>query len=242
MKKHTLIIILGFLPAFLSAEFNININGNNNSVSGNNVVIVNGKVAWAETTKGSGVEKKEVRDIGEFRGVDLGISADVAITYGENPSLNIVADDNILPIITTEVVDGELSISSNESYSTKTKIRVEIKIPVIDKLSISGSGNVSLDSVTKDKLNLLISGSGNIDATGSVANLTAKVSGSGDMRLKRLKTKNCKLTINGSGDAVVSVTEILDAKINGSGDISYYGKPQKVVSKVNGSGDIHPKG
>ena len=46
--------------------------------------------------------------------------------------------------------------------------------------------------------------------------------------------------INGSGDAVLHVTERLSAQINGSGDIVYYGNPPDVSRRVNGSGDVNP--
>ena len=245
MKNVIIGMILGFLPTLLVAETNVSNKGRNFTITGKEVVIINGKVISGKISenmiKGSGVIKTETREVDEFYGLNLSCSADVKITYGETPRLDIIADDTILPIVSTEVTDGVLNISTNESYSTQNNIIVKIQVPMIQELSIQGSGDIDMDSVTKDTLSLSISGSGNIDATGSVVNLMANVSGSGDLQLKKLKATHCNLMINGSGDAIVSVSERLDAAINGSGDIYYYGKPKKVSSKVNGSGEVHSK-
>ena len=90
-----------------------------------------------------------------------------------------------------------------------------------------------------NNLSLNISGSGDILAIGKVQKLIANINGSGDLMLSKLNTNHATVTINGSGDAAIWASESLKGKINGSGDIEYYGDPQNVQSKVNGSGEIN---
>ena len=56
----------------------------------------------------------------------------------------------------------------------------------------------------------------------------------------KLAAKRAKVTVNGSGDATVNVSEELDVRISGSGDVSYIGSP-KIKSQVSGSGSVRPK-
>ena len=53
--------------------------------------------------------------------------------------------------------------------------------------------------------------------------------------------KNINKTINGSGDIEVNVEKSLDATVNGSGGIIYFGNPNDLKQKINGSGDITQK-
>jgi hypothetical protein len=46
------------------------------------------------------------------------------------------------------------------------------------------------------------------------------------------------VSIAGSGDARVNATESIDARVAGSGDVTYSGHPHDVNRRVSGSGSI----
>jgi hypothetical protein len=46
------------------------------------------------------------------------------------------------------------------------------------------------------------------------------------------------VSISGSGDAHVNATETIDARVAGSGDVTYSGHPHDVSRRVSGSGSI----
>jgi hypothetical protein len=196
---------------------------------------------WGPNIQGSGVSQTEQRDVGDITAIKCMIAAKITVTQAEQPAFSITADDNLLPIITTETVNGTLKISAEESYSTPTTVQIQIKVPMISRVEVLGCADVLLDSVTDEKLELKINGSGDIEAIGKVRSLDAQVNGCGDLRLKELQTQDSRLKINGSGDAELFVTDSLDAQVNGSGDIAYHGNPASVHSKVNGCGSIVKK-
>jgi hypothetical protein len=186
---------------------------------------------------GSGIAQTEQRDVGDFSEIKCKIGGDITVTRAEQATLRITADDNLLPIITTEVQDGALIVSAEESYSSKTRVCLQIEVPMISRVEVLGSADVLLDSVTDEKLAINICGSGDIEAVGEVLSLDVVINGSGELKLKQLQVQTCNIRINGSGDAVLSVAESLDAQINGSGDITYYGTPHVQV-KMRGSGNL----
>jgi hypothetical protein len=49
---------------------------------------------------------------------------------------------------------------------------------------------------------------------------------------------DCYVENSGSGDIECFAYFLLDATLNGSGDILYYGAPEEVFEDDNGSGDI----
>lgn len=211
----------------------------------------------------SGEVKKEDRNVKDFTGVELAISGDVYLKQGNTYSLSIEADKDIIDRIETVVEGNTLRIKSQRGYSTgwnDVKINIYVTMPVIEKLSVSGSGDIKATTAIKsENLNLSISGSGDISISDlSVNELLAKisgsgdidasgsgkgkkveisVSGSGDVAIKGIQFADANVNVVGSGDAYVEATDNLYARIVGSGDIRYKGKPL-VDAKITGSGEL----
>ena len=189
--------------------------------------------------KGSGNIISESRELNNFTSIILLGSIDINIKTSESNNCVVVADDNLIPFIKTEVVNNNLQISINKNYSSIEGIEVNVNAPEYDEVSISGSGDINIIDFKNDNLSLNISGSGDITANGEVQTLIAKISGSGNLMSKEIKSKFATITINGSGDAEVFASDSISAKINGSGNIKYFGNPENVDSIINGSGDIN---
>ena len=188
--------------------------------------------------QGSGNIISESRELNNFTSIILLGSIDVNIKTSESNNCVVVADDNLIPYIKTEVVNNKLNISLNESYSSEEKLVVNINTPNYDEVSLSGSGNINILDFKNNNLSLNISGSGNITGNGEVETLVVKINGSGNLMSKEIKSTSATITINGSGDAEVFASDSISAKINGSGNIEYFGNPENVDSIINGSGDI----
>ena len=188
--------------------------------------------------QGSGNIISESRELNNFTSIILLGSIDVNIKTSESNNCVVVADDNLIPYIKTEVVNNKLNISLNESYASEEKLVVNINTPNYDEVSLSGSGNINILDFKNNNLSLNISGSGNITGNGEVETLVVKINGSGNLMSKEIKSKFATITINGSGDAEVFASDSISAKINGSGNIEYFGNPEIVDSIINGSGDI----
>ena len=195
-------------------------------------------VSSGESITGSGVLKRETRETGSFSGLELNISADLKVEQSERPSVVIEADDNILPVISTEVVDGTLVVSPSANYSSRSKITLTVGVPVLRRLSMRGAGDAFLDSVTRDELVLSVSGAGTVDGVGRVDRLDAQLLGSGRLLLGRLQAKECQVTITGAGNGTVFASESLTAFITGSGRIEYLGDPQDVTRRIVGAGSV----
>ena len=101
-------------------------------------------------------------------------------------------------------------------------------------LSVSGSGRINLGQLDADTLTASVSGSGEVQASGRVRSLNARVHGSGGANLARLSSDSADLVANGSGDISARVRNALVAHSNGSGRITVYGNPgQRNVSGKN---------
>ena len=212
---------------------------------------------------GSGKSVTEERTISGVAGVELSFVGDLRITQGNEEKLVITADDNVLPLITTEVRSGILNIGSKSTVGFQPMTKLQYDLTVRDlhslklsgagnatmdgletgdlTLAVSGAGNLSLQDVTADRIEASLSGLGNMEIGGKAARQDVKLSGAGNYSAGDLQTGASDVTISGLGSATVWVIETLDATISGAGNIDYYGDPQ-VTKQVSGLGDISSKG
>ncbi len=117
---------------------------------------------------------------------------------------------------------------------------VEVALPAraLRHVRISGTGNVTLVKLDQRELSLRISGSGQIQANGSVERVSAHISGSGDMRLGDVATKRLDAKISGSGRIEAAPKDEADIHLSGAGTVQLLTRPASLHSKLSGSGRI----
>ena len=175
---------------------------------------------------GNGLVISEVRAVNQFHSIKSEISADIYLTQDASQSLRLETNENVMAILDTRVVNGELRIESDYIIKRTDQVQVYISATDFRKISITGSGSMeSMNCMDLDDLELIISGSANINFCGVADNFKSKISGSGDINAYGLATKTADLTITGSGKIELTVSETLDARITGSGDVRYKGNP-----------------
>ncbi len=207
---------------------------------GDSIVTQVGQAVGAQV-QGSGVPAVQERIVRDFTGIETDGLIDVDVTFGEDWSVVLHADDNILGLITTEVRGDTLVFSSRGSYSAQTALRAVVVMPAIDSVTASGLGDIFLDGVSGPTLTVQVEGGGSVAARGAVDSVVITVSGMGDARLFDLVARSVDVEITGMGDAEVTATESLVAHVTGMGDVTYAGDPPKLETTIDGMGKIASK-
>lgn len=213
-----------------------------------------------ESVRGSGNVISETRATDNFNSIELTIGGGtVYLTQDKNQSVKIEADDNLIPLIRTYVKDGVLIIDSKKSFITTKPINIYVNMIEIKRLLVLGSADIigksevisdNLELIGKGSTNMnlqintkylktVIAGAGNIHLSGKTLFHDVLISGSGDLKTVDLVTKKSTIKISGSGNAEVNVSEELNTKISGSGEVRYKGRPKIVNQQITGSGKIH---
>ena len=187
---------------------------------------------------GSGRAATENRAIGNFRSLELRGIGDVEVRIGARPSLQITADDNLLPYFTTAVEGDTLVIDSRGSFRTQRSPRIVVTVPNVESVVTKGSGDVRLFGVNNAQLSLRIRGSGDISAQGRTRDLDVRIQGSGDTDVRGLSSVTARASVQGSGDIRVATNGALDASVAGSGTIYYAGNPRPLNIRTAGSGEV----
>jgi hypothetical protein len=190
------------------------------------------------STAGSGVAAAQGRTVARFTGVDLTGSSQVTVTVGQRQSVVVHADRNLLRNVTTRVVGGVLEIGTTGRFTTKVPMNVEVSVPSLTGLKLSGSGQVTATGITARALSVSLPGSGSLDLSGTVTRLDVTLGGSGQAQLSHLTARDVHAVLSGSGRIQLTATSSLDAAVPGSGTISYGGDPAQVKSNVTGSGTV----
>ncbi|MEL0644807.1 head GIN domain-containing protein [Olleya sp. Ti.3.14] len=215
-----------------------------------------------KTIKGNGNLTTITRTTSDYDAIRLAGWMEFELVEGEEGTITIEGEENLLDYILTEVEGNGLIVKTENNINLKPSGNKTIKITIpfkdIDKVSLSGSGDVTSNATIVSKnfeakvsgsgdvtldvkstnVEASITGSGDLTLTGQTTNLNASVTGSGDFHGGRLMADFTEAKVTGSGDVVVNAKEAIKARVTGSGDIEYKGSPSKVDKKVTGSGDI----
>jgi len=197
----------------------------------------------------------ENRDVSGFDAIEFSTLGKINVMQGDQESLNISGPDNLVPEISTTVSNGRLVIKNKENITINplgvnnpltftivvkdlTSFSVsgagDVQIETLDtpslELNMSGAGQIVQKQLTADDLKIQLSGLGNIDISGQVPQATIDISGAGNVNAPDLQLQTAKVTISGLGGATLWVTEQLSGSISGAGSVSYYGNPQTNIS------------
>jgi hypothetical protein len=98
-----------------------------------------------------------------------------------------------------------------------------------------GTGDIDFAGITAYS-SLTVDGTGDCYYSGSCSSQKVKLNGTGDYYGMDFLSAEAEVTINGSGNAELAVSERLRAEINGSGDIICSGTPELNL-QTNGTGN-----
>ena len=212
--------------------------------------------------KGNGNVITSNRNEGRFDGVKTAGSFDLYVSQGDDYTIRIEAEENLMKYITTEVENGELKVRVKRGVNLRPRqdMKVFVTAPRFKELGIAGSGNIiaetnlSSDSpmefsisgsgdirasaVDAPKITVRIAGSGNASLAGNTRDAVYRIAGSGDIKCRELKTENTEVHIAGGGNVWSFCSQNLDVHIAGSGDVHYAGNPVNVKQKIAGSGNM----
>ncbi len=209
--------------------------------------------------KGNGNVQTEQRKIAEtFTKISVNRGLEVIVEQGDEVSVEVEADENLLSHITTKVENGTLIVTTDQNiYSAQSEI-IKVKMPVIESLEASGGSTLSSNETLKG-LNLVVkSNSGSeIDATVEFDNIISESTSGSNISLTGIALKYNSSSSSGSetdaknllANEVISEStsgsssEVhpiisLNAKASSGASIEYDGTPKNISKEENSGGSV----
>ena len=206
---------------------------------------------------------EQMRSLDTFTSIRNKGSFEVYVTVGDEQSVKVTADSDIIEHVETEVRGDTLHIQLEDrgnwrGYRNIEVLRLDIVVQSLEavrvdgsgdfevrglssgdfRANVNGSGDIDLIDAKADRLSIDIKGSGDVEVSGECNTLDIEIKGSGDVSGRRMSCNDGDIGIMGSGDVSATLKESVDVGIMGSGDVTVWGKPAKVKSRSMGSGDV----
>lgn len=215
---------------------------------------------WFGVT-GKGSLLTETRTATDFHSINLMTAANVDIVKGTAYKVEVQDYENLVKYISVKVVDHNLVISNDPIYTLLINSKAKVTVTMPDSLTavtLTGAGDINLNSAFKDVNTMLLTGSGNIvaneplnvstltasvlgsgniTASGTAQTMTGLISGSGNINFINLAVTNANCNITGSGNISVHAISTLKATITGAGNVFYTGSPT-IDKTITGVGQV----
>jgi hypothetical protein len=206
---------------------------------------------------GSGNVVTQEEPISGFDKVDISQSFEVDISQGENFSVIIRVDDNLVEHLQVVKQDNTLKIGlkPNRNYTaSNVTLEAEVTMPELTGLDLSGasqatiSGFKSTNDLSVDlsgssslvgdieaaKTNFDLSGSSDANLSGSGQETTIDVSGGSQIDLSNFLVADVTVNASGGSTATVNPSGKLNADASGASQIHYLGDP--ILGEIDSSG------
>lgn len=189
---------------------------------------------------GSGKVVKEKREVGAFTSISTEGAFDIRVVCQKPQTLEIEGDDNVLPLVSTEVSNNVLHIKTIHGYSTRQPVALRISVPDLQGLTASGAGAIEVTGLKNEKFEINANGAPTIRAAGETRHLIIDANGAGNIDTHRLRAAQVEVDSKGVATVEVYAGEQLDVAISGPSHVIYEGNPV-VRQTVHGPGSIEKK-
>jgi hypothetical protein len=189
---------------------------------------------------GSGVRKIEKREVNPFKAITTDGAFEIEVVCQQPQTLEIEGDDNLLSLVSTEVSNGVLRVSSVGNYSTSTPMKIKISVPDLEHITSNGAGTIELSRLKNDRFEIDSNGAPTIRVSGETKELQIDANGAGLVDAHKLRSSRAEVDSKGVAKVEVRVSDVLNVTVSGPSQVVYDGDPA-VNQTVNGPGSVQKR-
>jgi hypothetical protein len=186
---------------------------------------------------GDGPVQSETRKADAFTRIAVSGGIGVTVRTGPSYALEVSAQENILPVIATDVEGDTLRIRSTESYSTSEGVEVAVATPALVGISMSGGSQGRMEGLDAERLDIELSGGASLTATGTATSVALNMTGGSRASLENLTATTITLDLSGGTTATVQASDRVSGSASGGSRVAVLGDPQLNV-EVSGGGEV----
>lgn len=173
-------------------------------------------------------------------------------------SITLETHENLVPHIITDVHNGRLSIATRVPLRSSRPSRLTVALPEISKLELSQFGTVTTSGeLQADQFTTTIRNSGSVALSinakvvsafltdtdmvrikGTTHTLETRLNGRATLDSRALSATVGRVYVYGPSKCSVFASKVLFARVDGPGEITYYGQPEALDRHVLGPGQI----
>lgn len=213
--------------------------------------------SYSDCMVGTGRTIEDKVYVPEVKSLVINVPMNVVLTPGQEESILVKTNEDILRNLIFNYDDGELVISGRQDLcpndltifislnrinsiilNENTKLTGTGTFKTEDfELEINSSSDVDL-SLTAEEIEIDIEGSGNVNLKGNAEELIITMDGSGTLDAGQLIADEVNVELDGNGIITVHPKNVLKANLNGNGKILYKNKPKELSIEKDGNGIV----
>ena len=190
--------------------------------------------------KGSGKRVTEKRQIGSFTSISTEGAFNIEVVCQKDVGLEVEGDDNVLPLVSSEVRDNVLRLTNTKSYSVNEPVTFRIAVPNLEAFLTNGAGKVQIQGVNNDKIQISSNGAAVITVAGTTKMVGVDTNGASKIDTHNLRATHAVVDSKGASKIDLGVCDRLDVNVSGVSQVTYRGDP--VVNKtIHGPGKVEKR-
>jgi hypothetical protein len=192
----------------------------------------------AAPVTGTGDPAEQDRTAGAFTAISVSGGIKVVVAVGAGRAVSLTAQRNLLPLISTDIVESRLTVTIPAPGINATKpITLRVTLPVLTRVTLDG-GSTGTMEIDTDALEVNISGGSSMTAIGRAGALTLTADGGSTAELEELHAETAAISINGGSTAVLDVSTALTGTADGGSTVRLIQKPATQNVKANGGSTV----
>jgi hypothetical protein len=211
--------------------------------------------ALADEIRGDGNFIDQTRTVPAFHVIDVESGIQVEVHVGAKAKVEIRAEDNILPLVETEVSGETLHIRFAEGTHSDAGVNIRVTVPSLTRIKADGGARVSGEIAKVDSLKLEASGGAEVrlqglevkslqangssaatlDLAGRADELALKATGATRFPLENLAVRAVQISASGACRGAIQASELVTGSITGASSLNITGGAKAQVASTGAS-------
>ena len=185
---------------------------------------------------------EQEREVSEFTSIQTSNGLDLYLRQGNDYSLRLVADEDIIDDIKTEVQGETLKVYIENKSGSRKKREVHITFRELNSITASGGSDVNAKTIIEaNNFEVNLSGGSDLDnLILSAHKFTGDFSGGSDAKIDFEKIEIVKIFASGGSDIEIDnlIGEVGDIQLRGGSDAELSGELKGLKIHASGGSDV----
>ena len=187
---------------------------------------------------GAGSVTTEDRTAGAFTSISVSDGLNVVIASGDAVNVKVTAQPNLLPLVLTQVANGQLTASVQApGLSSGKPVTIAVTIPKLTSLALA-SGATGTMELRTDLLEVSLSSGATLQAIGSVTQLALTAQGGAQAKLGDLAADSATVTLGGGSQVTLGVKSAVTGSADGGAALTLTTKPASMTVRTSGGATV----
>jgi len=190
---------------------------------------------------GSGVLATEERESDHFHKIRVSGAVLAKVNYGDDYSISITADDNLIPLVETSVrKNGTLVVQTalGKVIQSRNPILVTVTTPQMTGAKALEACDVEIEGFDLEEFSADVEGASQMTLGSKVEHLDLTVDGASRMLAADTSARTIEFKVSGTSLVTLAASESIEGRVSGASQVTYGGTASDISIKKMGTSTV----